>query len=123
MTLKGKVWTPIGPSPIIRTNGRRDNGLVSSITISPSNPNIIYMGTQGGGVWLSKDGGTTWTPIFDRQIPLILESLIVGEPGAIAIDPNNTDIVYVGTSGRSNAFGATTPQQQAGLFKSTDGGS
>jgi hypothetical protein len=117
MTLNGKVWAPIGPSPIIQS-GRRDNGLVSSIAISPSNPNILYRGTQGGGLWLSKDGGTTWTPIFDRQL-----SLIVGEPGAIAIDPNNTDIVYVGTSARPTVFGRFTMQPQAGLFKSIDGGS
>ena len=40
----------------------------------------------------------------------------VGGPGALAIDPNNTDVVYVGTSARVAA------QPQAGLFKSTDGG-
>jgi len=110
MSLNGTVWTPIGPSPIAEGT-TNDNGLVSSIAINPNNPNIIYMGTVGGGVWRSNDGGTTWTPIFDRQI-----ALGVGEPAAIAIDPNNTNTVYVGTSGRF------APQPQAGLFKSTDGG-
>jgi Abnormal spindle-like microcephaly-assoc'd, ASPM-SPD-2-Hydin len=38
------------------------------------------------------------------------------EPGALAIDPNNTDVVYLGTSARVAA------QLQAGLFKSSDGG-
>ncbi len=114
MTLNGRVWAPIGPSPMIGVQvdsscnvigNRSDNGLVSSIAISPSNPNIIYRGTQGGGLWLSKDGGTTWTPIFDRQL-----SLIVGEPNAIAIDPNNTDTVYVGTSARQTVPGTFTMQ-------------
>jgi hypothetical protein len=110
MSLNGTVWAPIGPSPIAE-NGTQDNGLVSAIAINPNNPNIMYMGTAGGGLWRSNDGGTTWTPLFDRQL-----SLGIGEPGGIAIDPNNTDIVYAGTSSRINR------QPQAGLFKSTDGG-
>ena len=110
MSLNGTVWAPIGPSPISEGT-TKDNGLVSAIAINPNNPNIVYMGTVGGGVWRSNDGGTTWTPIFDRQL-----ALGVGEPAGIGIDPNNTNTVYVGTSGR---FGR---QPQAGLFKSTDGG-
>jgi photosystem II stability/assembly factor-like uncharacterized protein len=110
MSLTGTVWTPIGPSPISEGTSN-DNGLVSAIAINPNNPNVIYMGTVGGGVWRTNDGGTHWKPIFDRQL-----ALGVGEPAGIGIDPNNADTVYVGTSGR---FGA---QPQAGLFKSVDGG-
>jgi photosystem II stability/assembly factor-like uncharacterized protein len=110
MSLRGAVWAPIGPSPL-SAGARQDNGLTSAIAINPNNGNIIYQGTAGGGVWRTNDGGTTWTPIFDRQI-----SLGIGEPGAIAIDPNDTSIVYVGTSSR------VTPQARAGLYKSTDGG-
>jgi hypothetical protein len=62
-------------------------------------------------VWRTLDGGAAWTPIFDRQI-----ALGIGEPAGIAIDPNDTSIIYVGTSSR------VTPQAQAGLYKSTDGG-
>ena len=51
--------------------------------------------------------------LFDRQF-----SLAVGEPMGIAIDPTDTDVVYVGTSGR----GRVSAQQQAGLFRSADGG-
>jgi photosystem II stability/assembly factor-like uncharacterized protein len=110
MSLKGTVWAPMGPSPISE-NGNKDNGLVSAIAINPYNPNVIFIGTAGGGVWRTSDGGVNWEPIFDRQL-----SLGVGEPGALAIDPNNTNTVYVGTSAR------VTRQPQAGLFKSTDGG-
>lgn len=110
MSLKGSVWAPMGPSPIAE-NALRANGLVSAIAINPNNPSLIYIGTAGGGVWRSPDGGATWTPIFDRQL-----SLAVGEPGGLAIDPNNTDTLYVGTSARISG------QPQAGLFKSTDRG-
>ena len=91
--------------------GRQDNGLTTAIAINPNNGNVIYQGTAGGGVWRTADGGATWTPIFDRQI-----SLGIGEPAGVAIDPNDTNTIYVGTSSR------VTPQIQAGLFKSTDGG-
>lgn len=110
MSLKGTVWAPIGPSPISQ-GANPVNGLVSAIAVHPANPNIIYIGTAGGGAWRSDDGGASWFPLFDRQL-----SLAIGEPGALAIDPNNTDVVYLGTSARVAA------QPQAGLFKSTDGG-
>jgi photosystem II stability/assembly factor-like uncharacterized protein len=111
LTLKGTVWVPIGPSPISQGNALV-SGLVTAIAISPSNSNVIYFGTAGGGMWRSIDGGSTWTPLFDRQL-----SLGVGEPGALAIDPNNANVVYLGTSDR------VYPGPRAGLFQSQDGGS
>jgi hypothetical protein len=111
MTLKGTVWRPRGPSPM-REGNILDNGLVSAIAVNPNDPKVIYQGTAGGGTWRSDDGGTTWAAQFDRQA-----ALGIGEPGALAIDPNDTDTLYIGTSQR------VTPQIQAGLFKSTDGGS
>ncbi len=119
MSLNGTVWVPIGPSPM-NEGGTQDNGLVSSIAASPSNPNVIYVGTAGGGAWRSDDGGTTWTPIFDEQA-----WLGVGEPGGLAVDPSNSAIVYLGTSARLTAFFplGLRPPGGFGLFKSTDGGS
>jgi photosystem II stability/assembly factor-like uncharacterized protein len=94
MSLNGTVWAPIGPSPISEGT-TNDNGLVAAIAINPNNPNVMYLGTVGGGLWRTTDGGNTWTPVFDRQL-----ALGVGAPGGIGIDPNNTDTVYVGTSGQ-----------------------
>src|SRR5215469_193948 len=110
MSLNGTVWAARGPSPM-GEGSRQDNGLVSAIAINPNDPSVIYHGTAGGGVWHSIDGGQHWIPQFDRQA-----ALGIGEPAALAIDPNDTDTIYIGTSGR------VTPQSQAGLFKSADGG-
>ena len=120
MSLNGSVWAPIGPSPIDETAilGVYGNGRVTAIAINPNNPNIIYIGTAWGGVWLTRDGGLTWTPLFDRA-----PSLGVGKPGALAIDPINTSVLYVGTNVRDLAqFSPEATQPPAGLFKSTDGG-
>jgi ASPM-SPD-2-Hydin domain-containing protein/HYDIN/CFA65/VesB family protein len=121
MSLKGTVWTPIGPSPISE-GGTQDNGLVTAIAVNPYNPSVIYIGTAAGGVWRTRDAGTTWTPLFDRQ-----PALGIGEPGGVAIDPNNTDVIYAGTSqrvmlgtGNTGIFGL--PDSSQGLFKSIDGG-
>jgi hypothetical protein len=117
MSLKGTVWAPIGPSPM-NEGGGNDNGLVTAIAVNPNNNIIIYLGSAQGGVWRSGDGGAHWTPIFDKQA-----SLGIGEPGGIAIDPNDTNTIYVGTSGRvGSAEPDTVSQPIAGLFKSRDGG-
>jgi hypothetical protein len=117
MSLNGTVWTPIGPSPIDE-GAISANGQVTAIAVNPNNPNIIYIGTGWGGVWVTRDGGNNWTPIFDRA-----PSLGVGDPGALAINPVNTNILYVGTSSREGSqFSGEATQPPAGLFKSTDGG-
>jgi hypothetical protein len=113
MSIVGTVWSPRGPSPI-NSGNRDDNGLTTAIAVHPSDRQIVYIGTAGGGVWKSGDGGGTWRPLLHRQA-----SLAVGEPRGLTPDPSDADIVYVGTSGR----GRVSPQRRAGLFKSTDGGS
>ncbi|HLG33033.1 MAG TPA: T9SS type A sorting domain-containing protein, partial [Ignavibacteriaceae bacterium] len=87
-------------------------GRVVDIEFDPSDPNIIYSGFATGGVFKSTDMGVTWFPIFD--------SLAVLTVGDIAIDPINTNIIYVGT-GEPNGGHNNFPG--GGMFKSTDGGS
>jgi photosystem II stability/assembly factor-like uncharacterized protein len=117
MSLNGRVWAPIGPSPI-NQGSITANGQVTAIAVHPSNPNIVYIGTAWGGVWLTHNGGAAWTPIFDRA-----PALGIGEPAGIAIDPVNPSIIYVGTSNRDGSqFSGEATQPMAGLFKSTDSG-
>lgn len=70
------------------------------------------MGTPGGGVWKTEDGGVVWRPIFD--------SVHVASIGAVAVAPSNPNIVYVGTGDVSNVGGAVN--QGDGIYKSTDAG-
>jgi photosystem II stability/assembly factor-like uncharacterized protein len=98
--------------------GTEVNGQVTSIAANPNNTKVVYIGTAWGGIWRTRDGGTTWTPIFDHA-----PSLGIGEPAAIGIDPVDTSIIYAGTSSREGSqFSRNATQPGAGLFKSTDAG-
>ena len=43
-----------------------DNGHGTAITVSPLNPDVIYAGTDDGGLWVTRDGGFNWTPVHDN---------------------------------------------------------
>lgn len=75
------------------------------------NRNIIYAGTASGGVWKSTNGGIAWLPIFDE--------MDVQSIGAIAVDPLNPSVVYVGT-GEGNP--RNSHNSGKGLYKSIDAG-
>ena len=87
------------------------SGRITCIEARPDNPSQIYCGTASGGVWYSKNGGASWTPIFDDQP---LQSI-----GSIAIHPQNPDLIWVGT-GEGNPRNSYS--SGAGVFKSVDGG-
>jgi len=98
-----ELWSSKGPGNI----GAR----VNAIAVHPTNEKIIYAGFSCGGMYKTKDGGLTWSPIFDDRAYLAI--------GAIAIDPSNPEIVYVGT-GDPNITGY--PFLGDGLYRSVNGG-
>ena len=60
-------WESIGPSPMIQLpNPTNFNaGRVSSLAVDPQDPRRWWAGFGNGGVWESRDAGTTWTPLSD----------------------------------------------------------
>ena len=87
------------------------SGRIASIEAVASDPNTIVVGAATGGVWISRNGGLTWDPVFDKEA--------VASIGAVAIDPNNPKVIWVGT-GEGNTRNSTSIG--AGVFKSVDGG-
>ncbi|MDZ4723539.1 MAG: thrombospondin type 3 repeat-containing protein, partial [candidate division Zixibacteria bacterium] len=97
------VWSGTGPTNI--------PGRITALAVPTSDPNTIYAGAAAGGVFKSTDLGASWTPIFD--------AVGVFSIGAIAVDPTNANIVYVGTG---EAAAAIDTYEGTGIYKSTDGG-
>ncbi len=86
------------------------SGRISAIDASHNNPLLVYVGSAGGGVWKTKNGGTTFKPVFDEHVQSI---------GAIAIDQKHNDTVWVGTG---EAWTRNSVSVGKGVFKTTNGG-
>ncbi len=99
-------WESIGP---YTTNIKSGQGRINTFIIDPNNPNIFYVGAPAGGIWKSIDAGVNWSPLSDH-LPQI------GVSG-IAIDPANSDIIYIST-GDDDA----RDTYSIGVLKSTNGG-
>ncbi len=88
------------------------SGRVAALdAVHEGNRLTIYVGAASGGVWKSTNGGTTYKPVFDKQT--------VQSIGAVAIDPTNPKVVWVG-SGESWTRNSVSIGD--GVYKSTDGG-
>ncbi len=104
----GQVWKELGPAPLA---GSLYTGRVPAVACSPTDPDRYYVGGADGGVWRTDDGGQSWTPLTDHMPCSAI--------GAIAIDPSNHDVVYVGT-GEANF--ANHSRYGLGVYKTIDGG-
>jgi photosystem II stability/assembly factor-like uncharacterized protein len=86
------------------------SGRISDIDGVNKTPKIMYVGTAGGGVWKTSNGGVTFQPIFQENTQSI---------GKVTIDQQHPDTVWVGTGETwvRNSVGIGT-----GLYRSTDAG-
>lgn len=106
----GRTWQPIFDE--------QPTGSIGDIVVSPSNPNVIYVGSGegiqrpdlsvGDGIYKSADGGKTWinTGLHDAQ-----------QIGGLAIDPTNESRVFVAALG--HPYG---PNKERGVYRTLDGG-
>jgi photosystem II stability/assembly factor-like uncharacterized protein len=102
---KALNWSHIGP---VNVSGRSTDIAV----VAPKGKNYtIYVATASGGVWKTVNEGTTWEPVFERAASTAI--------GDIAISPQNSDVIWVGT-GEANIFRSS--QAGCGIYKSTDAG-
>lgn len=102
LAFTGLRWREIGPY-----RGGRSVAAAGSA----ARPDEYYMGTTGGGVFRTEDGGQSWFPTTDGYFG--------GTIGAIAVAPSNPDIVYVG-GGEYPMRGNMSYGD--GVWKSTDAG-
>ncbi|MFH6602978.1 WD40/YVTN/BNR-like repeat-containing protein [Maribacter algicola] len=107
----GLNWNPIFDD--------QDVSSIGSVAITPTNPDIVWVGTgetfvirpahaMGDGIYRSEDAGKTWKNMGLEK---------TGRIGRIIVHPTNPDIVYAAALGHT--YG---PQQERGVYKTTDGG-
>ncbi len=99
-------WENLGPSVVPFGGG---NGRLNFIKFRPDSLNVIFVGAPAGGLWKSTDAGQTFT--------LINDTLPVLGCSDMAIDPTNTDIMYLATGDRD-----ASDTYSIGVLKSFDGG-
>jgi photosystem II stability/assembly factor-like uncharacterized protein len=115
------VWktTDAGESWKNSSDGFFNTASVGAITVSESDPNVIYVGmgeapvrgvmtSHGDGVYKSTDAGKTWSNIGLEKIRQISK---------IVVHPTNPDVLIVG--GQGSPYGAT---EDRGIYRSEDGG-
>jgi len=110
------VWTANGPAPIadepgFGTNPEPASGRVAAIASDPADPKTYYIGAAGGGVWKTTNSGASYIPLTD----FLGDTAI----GAVAVAPNNRNVVYAGT-GEGDYSGDC--KYGIGLLRSADGG-
>lgn len=87
------------------------SGRISDIEGHPTNSQVIWVGTAGGGVWKSGDGGLTFIPVFDDHCQSI---------GAVSVDPTDPDNnIWVGTG---EVWTRNSVSIGDGIYNSKDGG-
>ncbi|MGI8788851.1 MAG: WD40/YVTN/BNR-like repeat-containing protein [Pyrinomonadaceae bacterium] len=106
----GTTWTPVFEN--------ESSYSIGAIALDPKNPSTVWVGTgeynsqrsvgYGDGVYRSDDGGKSW-----KNVGLKTSEHI----GRIAIDPRDSNVVYVAAQGP-----LWSPGGERGLYKTTDGG-
>jgi photosystem II stability/assembly factor-like uncharacterized protein len=101
-TLGGLRLRAIGPATM--------SGRIAALDAIKGDRLTLYVGSAGGGVWRSTNGGTTFDPVFDKHCQSI---------GAITIDRSRPKTVWVGTG---EAWTRNSVSVGDGIYKTTDGG-
>lgn len=97
--LKGRQ---IGPAKM--------SGRITTIDAENANPNVIWVGSAGGGVWKSINQGTTFKSVFDKYTQSI---------GTLRIDQQRPDTVWVGTG---EVWTRNSVSIGTGIYRTVNGG-
>ena len=100
--LQALHWREVGPMR---------GGRCAAVTGVPGKRQLYYMGTAGGGVWKTQDGGLSWRNISDGSFG--------GSIGAVAVSSWDPNVIYVG-GGEKTIRGNVSHGD--GVYKSTDAG-
>ncbi len=86
------------------------SGRISALDVQDNDPRLMYVGTSGGGVWRSLNGGVDFESVFDDHCQSI---------GAVTIDQARPDTVWVGTG---EVWVRNSVSVGDGIYQTVDGG-
>lgn len=95
-------WVWLGPGNV--------GGRTRSLVVHPRQPELMWAGSVGGGVWHTRDGGARWEPVDDTMANLAVSCM--------AMDPRKPTTIYAGTG---EGFFNVDAIRGAGLFRTVDG--
>lgn len=104
--VKAGAWQNV--SQVVGDGGYSGMGRVNDIAFHPTDANTFYLCTDGGGLWRTTDGGSTYLPLTD-DLPVVKVS-------AVAIDPANPQVLYIAINDQIYW------SRSLGIYKSTNGG-
>lgn len=87
------------------------SGRIADFAVNPNNTKEFYVASAAGGVWKTINAGNTFSPVFDSEGSFSI--------GCITLDPNNANVVWVGTGENNNQRSVDFGD---GVYKSVDGG-
>lgn len=102
-TFNALIFRSIGPAVV--------SGRISDIAVNPKKKTQWIIAVASGGVWKTDNAGVTFNPLFDSQASFSI--------GCVALDPNNSNVIWVGTGENNNQRSVAYGD---GLYKSEDGG-
>ncbi|GAC1411005.1 MAG: hypothetical protein NVSMB57_05280 [Actinomycetota bacterium] len=121
-------WTELGPKPYRTdvadyndpyngappTGWKNVSGRVDALAVDPNDRSgrTVWVGSSGGGVWVTRNGGKSFTPAWDQMASLAVRT--------IAFDEARPKTLYVGTGDGSTSFNSAFGG--VGVYRSTDDG-
>ena len=102
-SVEGLKFRSIGPAT---TSGR-----IADLAVNPNNHSEYYLAIASGNVFKTNNNGITFQSIFDNYGSYSI--------GCVSIDPNNTNVVWIGTGENNNQRSVAYGD---GVYKSIDGG-
>ncbi len=87
------------------------SGRVVDFAVNPDRQKEYYVAAAAGGVWKTSNGGITYNPVFENEGSYSI--------GCVRIDPNNSNVVWVGSGENNNQRSVSYGD---GVYKSEDGG-
>lgn len=125
-TSTGATWQSLGPTAVLTANFGLVTGRVSSIALDPSDStgNHAYIGTTGGGVWVTSNAAASnpspisFTPLTDFVSALESADDASISIGAVAVQPGGTGVILAGTGDPNDVLDS---YYGMGILRSTDG--